>query len=279
MSFSVLGKVGYFLVYFLMYACFMSVIYAMLGLTLDKDDDHPDDGAEYQQLHRLMKLFLFSYRNAVGDVALPDTTYWMQFKDRKDIEEGKEGWPLTMAIIIWLFWLVNNIFMVIILLNFLISIVSKKHDEALQTEEETLYSQISELNYELQVFKSNNEKDLFIIAANFEENDDDNAEENTAIEDLEKKLTKKVGECDTKISVVSTKISNVESELASIKKLLLDHFEKPKDNRRSSILPRIHDLPVEQLNEYVSPNRTKSELKGKPFSEAIENDIEFIKEE
>ena len=179
-----------------------------------------------------------------------------------------------MAIIIWLFWLVNNIFMVIILLNFLISIVSKKHDEALQTEEETLYSQISELNYELQVFKSNNEKDLFIIAANFEENDDDNAEENTAIEDLEKKLTKKVGECDTKISVVSTKISNVESELASIKKLLLDHFEKPKEVRASSILP-----PVEQSKEYVSPFRTKSELKGRPGSDAIENDIEFIKEE
>ena len=78
-----------------------------------------------------MKLFLFSYRNSVGDVSIPDTTYWMQFKDRQYIEDGTYGFPLFMALVIWLVWLIFNIFMVIILLNFLISIVAKKHDEAL----------------------------------------------------------------------------------------------------------------------------------------------------
>ena len=71
--------------------------------------------------------------------------------------------------------------MVIILLNFLISIVSKAHDEALEIELETTYTQKCELNYEWDVIKKHlpfffpnyKESDVFVIAATFNEEDED----------------------------------------------------------------------------------------------------------
>ena len=36
-----------FLFYFMLMIVFSSIIYGILGLTIDKDDDHPEDGDEY----------------------------------------------------------------------------------------------------------------------------------------------------------------------------------------------------------------------------------------
>ena len=89
--------------------------------------------------------------------------------------------------------------MVIILLNFLISIVSKAHDEAINIQLETTYNQKCELNYEYDaivknfsfLFKDVKEGDIFVIAATFNEQDDEkeqHEEEMVAIKRLEKDL-------------------------------------------------------------------------------------------
>lgn len=75
LSYSVLGKVSYFIAYYQTWIVVFAIIYGIFGITIDKDDDHPD-GAEYEQMGRFAKLYLYAYRNSMGDVNTPDTTYW-----------------------------------------------------------------------------------------------------------------------------------------------------------------------------------------------------------
>ena len=44
-----------------------------------------------------------------------------------------------MIVVLWVVWVLNVFYMVIILLNFLISIVSKAHDDAISIQKETIY--------------------------------------------------------------------------------------------------------------------------------------------
>ena len=98
---------------------------------------------------RFTKLFFFAYRNSVGDVQIPDISYWQLFTNETNHEE-KES---MMAFCLWGLWLFNNLYMVIILLNFLISIVSEAYSEALDLHVQTTYQQKCELNYEYDAIK------------------------------------------------------------------------------------------------------------------------------
>ena len=105
-------------------------MHGMLGNTIDKDDDHKEDGRQYEEMGRFYKLMLFSYRNSVADSQVPDNEYWQLY-----LKDGQDNWKVAlMTAMIWLLWLWNNVYMVIILLNFLISIVSKAHDNANNVE-------------------------------------------------------------------------------------------------------------------------------------------------
>lgn len=76
LSMSVLGKVFYFLAFYFLWVIALALMYGMLGNTIDKDDDHPEDGEQYEQMGRFAKLFLYTYRNSIGDVQIPDSSYW-----------------------------------------------------------------------------------------------------------------------------------------------------------------------------------------------------------
>jgi len=44
LSMSVLSKVSYFLAFYFLWVIALAMMYGMLGVTIDKDDDHPEDG-------------------------------------------------------------------------------------------------------------------------------------------------------------------------------------------------------------------------------------------
>ena len=48
LSMSVLGKVFYFLAFYFLWIIVLALMYGMLGNTIDKDDDHPEDGEQYE---------------------------------------------------------------------------------------------------------------------------------------------------------------------------------------------------------------------------------------
>ena len=86
-----------------------------------------------------------------------------------------------MTAMLWFLWVFHNFYMVIILLNFLISIVSKAHTNAIDHQIEVSYSHKFELNYDYDAIKKffkmfdkgPRERDLFIIANAFKEDKED----------------------------------------------------------------------------------------------------------
>lgn len=83
LSMSVLSKVSYFLAFYFLWVIALAMMYGMLGVTIDKDDDHPEDGEQYEQMGRFAKLFFFTYRNSIGDLQIPDSSYWQLFQDNE----------------------------------------------------------------------------------------------------------------------------------------------------------------------------------------------------
>ena len=77
---------------------------------------------------------------------MPDNEYWSLFEEKDEEKEGKDehhgeeehhalmsvlSYQKLMTLALWLLWCYHCFFMVVILLNFLISIVSKAHIEAI----------------------------------------------------------------------------------------------------------------------------------------------------
>ena len=156
----------------------LAVMYGMLGNTIAKDDDHPEDGDDYEGMGRIARLFIYTLRNSIGDVIPPDGSFWFLFENEENYEQEKS---LVMLSFLWILWVFNVFYMVIILLNFLIAIVSSGHEDAMKIQKEISYSQKCELNYEydtikkfFQIGQSQGEKDIFVIAASFKDHDDEN---------------------------------------------------------------------------------------------------------
>ena len=128
LSFAVIWKVFYFLIFYQFWVVILAVLYGMIGNSVDLDPDHPN-GAEYNRMNRFAKLYFFALRNSIGDLLVPDDSYWDLFQNKDNNERTKS---LVMVAILWVLWTLNIFYMVIILLNFLISIVSKAHDSAIE---------------------------------------------------------------------------------------------------------------------------------------------------
>ena len=58
----------------------------MLGNTIDKDDDHPHDGEEFEGMSRFAKLYFYALRNSIGDVIPPDASFWELFANAEKYE-------------------------------------------------------------------------------------------------------------------------------------------------------------------------------------------------
>lgn len=48
LSWTIFSKVSYFLVFYFVWIMILALMYGMLGVTIDKDHDHPEDGEEYE---------------------------------------------------------------------------------------------------------------------------------------------------------------------------------------------------------------------------------------
>jgi hypothetical protein len=63
-------------------------------------------------------------------------------------------WPQFYIVLIWMFFIFNQLFIAVILLNFLIAMISQSYEQVMQHKSKSQYSQKGELNMELQLLKS-----------------------------------------------------------------------------------------------------------------------------
>lgn len=109
---------GFFYTWIFMF----SLIFQILGMQIPNEDDKDSD---YKELNIFAAYFLYAYRNSIGDIHAPGTAFWMS-RITHQPDSAKET-SLIMAVV-WLFWILNQFFVLIVLLNFLIAIISESYE-------------------------------------------------------------------------------------------------------------------------------------------------------
>ena len=104
--------------------------------------------ADYPGLNENLQMIMQVYRNSIGDIAVPEYAVWNNI--------GVPGVDSFIMIrLIWLVWLIHQYFCMIMLLNFLISIVSEIFSEVQSQSNYYKYSLKSSMNTEaLLIYKS-----------------------------------------------------------------------------------------------------------------------------
>jgi len=123
-----------FMVFFFGWIVLFSIIFRVLGMEIFLDD--------YAGFNLNMAYFVFTYRNAIGDVNAPAYNYWL-------IEAEKNpffAWGIITTI--WTFWFLNQIINLIILLNFLISLIGESYGKIMSEKIIHNYNHRAELNQE-----------------------------------------------------------------------------------------------------------------------------------
>jgi len=94
-----------------------------------------------------LALFIQTYRNSIGDLAVPIYSRWQE--DMMQTEDmGLYYKGASMIMFIWIVWITHQFIILILLLNFLIAIVSQSYENVMQQSEIFLYNQRLELNSE-----------------------------------------------------------------------------------------------------------------------------------
>ena len=93
-----------------------------------------------------MKIFasyiLFTYRNTIGDLDAPVYTYWVEVAK----EHPNIAW--VMISLIWLFWILNQWILLIIIFNLQIAIIGKTYTDIISDQILHKYQYQSEMNRE-----------------------------------------------------------------------------------------------------------------------------------
>ena len=80
----------------------------------------------YPGINKTVAYLIYSFRNSIGDLATPSYDKWIIMSlENEDNKVGYSKLDKNLAIIlIWGMWLFQGIFMIIILLNYLIAVIS-----------------------------------------------------------------------------------------------------------------------------------------------------------
>jgi len=132
-----LGGIKIFLPFMLFWMLIFSCQIYTIGSNYPQDD--------YPNLHDFTGIFLTTWRNSLGDVAAPDYSNWSK-NLRSEEKEGLGWYSYTMIYITWLIWFFNLLFVLLVLVNFLISIVGNSYGSALDEEQAIAYALKSDLN-------------------------------------------------------------------------------------------------------------------------------------
>lgn len=144
LSYNVLFASSAFSFFFYTVVIYFAWSYEILG---NSTGGHPDsdphgDGNDYERLHPFLALVLYSYRTSIGDLETPNAILWAQI--RNNDQHGT-----LIVYVIWFVWLIEQFFMLIVFLNFLIAIISQVYEQDMVNSLSNQYTQKCEMNLEV----------------------------------------------------------------------------------------------------------------------------------
>jgi len=107
---------------------------------------------DYPDLNEFVAVLLQTWRNSLDNVAVPDYSRWSENLRAEEKEEALGLYSYTMIFLIWMIWYLNLLFILLVLTNFLISIVGNAYGGAIDQDVEIIYALKSDLNQEVGLF-------------------------------------------------------------------------------------------------------------------------------
>ena len=95
-----------------------------------------------------------TFRNSIGDLAPPDYAFWIneteEFEIKPDVKDTaiKSYYRYFFIILVWIVWVFQIVFMIILLLNFLIADISEKYEMVIGERTLNVYHDKASLNKE-----------------------------------------------------------------------------------------------------------------------------------
>lgn len=113
---------------------------------------------DYPELHEFLIIVIATWRNAIGDIYAPDYSNWSanlsaEDKDKEDVEAVGTTYSYTMIGLVWLVWFLNQLFLFLVLTNFLISIIGNSFGNNIDKQVEVSYNNKIDLNVEAALYK------------------------------------------------------------------------------------------------------------------------------
>jgi hypothetical protein len=113
---------------------------------------------DYPELHEFLIIVLATWRNAIGDIYAPDYSKWsanlgVEDKDQDDVDGVGTTYSYVMITLVWLVWFLNQLFLFLVLTNFLISIIGNSFGNNIDKREEVAYNNKIDLNVEAALYK------------------------------------------------------------------------------------------------------------------------------
>lgn len=125
---------------------------------------------DYPEVHEFLIIVIATWRNAIGDIYAPDYANWSanlqtEGKDAEDVDGVGITYSYVMISMVWLVWFLNQLFLFLVLTNFLISIIGNSFGNNIDKQVEVSYNNKIDLNVEAAVYKKwwGNDKKLDTI--------------------------------------------------------------------------------------------------------------------
>lgn len=110
-----------FLSYTLLSLVLFTILFDISGVKIT-----PDDNTYDHVTPNLLAIFIQVFRNSIGDITTPTYNYWFQGVDKSVVDIN---WPQGFMILYaWGLFVAHEMFVFIILLNFLIAVISSSYD-------------------------------------------------------------------------------------------------------------------------------------------------------
>lgn len=132
---SVIWDIKNFIFFFVCWLILFSLLYRIAGIKISETD--------YKNVSSYLAYIIVIFRNSIGDEQVPDTAFWSTQK--------RMEFPLLNKAVIgysWFLWMLNACFMLIMLLNLLIAIISQSYDQVMTNSHVLLYNQRCLFNLE-----------------------------------------------------------------------------------------------------------------------------------
>lgn len=147
--------VSFFSIFLFFWIFIFGCWYQILGVDAQTKD--------FPMVNKFLVFFLENFKNAVANLDSPELGFW----------EKQTGNPTVSTVMVyacWLIWMLNQFFILVILLNFLIAIICQSYDEVLSKQIVTKYTKKCELNREcrllLKTLGSLPRFESFVLTAN-----------------------------------------------------------------------------------------------------------------